>query len=109
MILTVTEFKAKCLAILGQVQATRETVTLTRRGIPVADVVPVGSRKAPPPLDRLRGSVEILGDITKPVLPSASWEAEAGRLWTPNAGKARKAKKGGKSARGRPRRGKARG
>ena len=35
------EFKAKCIAILNDVQATGETVTVTKRGKPVAVVEPI--------------------------------------------------------------------
>ena len=35
-----SEFKAKCLAILDQVNSTRETVTILKRGKPVAQLVP---------------------------------------------------------------------
>lgn len=35
------EFKAKCLHILDEVNKTREPVTVTKRGKPVARVVPV--------------------------------------------------------------------
>lgn len=35
------EFKAKCLHILDEVKKTREPVTVTKRGKPVARVVPI--------------------------------------------------------------------
>jgi prevent-host-death family protein len=35
------EFKAKCLHILDEVHKTRESVTVTKRGQPVARVVPI--------------------------------------------------------------------
>ncbi|WP_294173415.1 type II toxin-antitoxin system Phd/YefM family antitoxin [uncultured Sphingomonas sp.] len=41
------EFKAKCLSILDQVQATGEAVTVTKRGKPVAvlNPAPAGSER----------------------------------------------------------------
>ena len=36
------EFKAHCLRILDEVERSRETVTITKRGRPVAEVHPVG-------------------------------------------------------------------
>jgi len=36
-----SEFKAKCLALLDEVAQTRETLVVTKRGKPVAHVVPV--------------------------------------------------------------------
>jgi prevent-host-death family protein len=35
-----SEFKAKCLALLDEVAETRETLVVTKRGKPVARVVP---------------------------------------------------------------------
>lgn len=37
------EFKAKCLHVLDQVQLTKEPVIVTKRGKPVARVVPMPS------------------------------------------------------------------
>ena len=36
-----SEFKAKCLALLDEVAATKETLVVTKRGKPVARVEPV--------------------------------------------------------------------
>ena len=36
-------FKAKCLAVMDEVQAKRETVVITKRGKPVAKLVPVNA------------------------------------------------------------------
>jgi prevent-host-death family protein len=40
-----TEFKAKCLAILDDVEATGNTVTVTKRGRPVATIGPAKTKK----------------------------------------------------------------
>jgi prevent-host-death family protein len=45
------EFKARCLALLDEVAATGETLVVTKRGRPVAEVVPC--REVP----SLRGSI----------------------------------------------------
>ncbi len=39
--MSAAEFKAKCLAVLDEVNRTREPVTVTKRGRPVARVVPI--------------------------------------------------------------------
>ena len=73
----ISEFKAKCLALLEQVRKTREPIRVTRHGKPVAEIVPPG-----PVMDRgawigsLRGTVEILGDIISPATDKDEWEAE---------------------------------
>jgi prevent-host-death family protein len=42
LVISATEFKAKCLAILDDVQKHGSTVTVTKRGRPVATVGPAG-------------------------------------------------------------------
>jgi prevent-host-death family protein len=69
-----SEFKARCLAILDEVERTGETVTILKRGREVAQLNPVVSRAAKYPQQTLRGTVEVLGDIVGPVVPSDDWE-----------------------------------
>ena len=65
-------FKANCLAIMDEVQAKRETVVITKRGKPVAKLVPI---EAPSDdlFDSLRGKVIIVGDIVSPALTLKEW------------------------------------
>jgi len=72
----ISEFKAKCLALLEQVQKTKKPLRVTRYGKPVADIVP----PAPPKNDgswigSMKGTMEILGDIVSPVMDESDWEA----------------------------------
>jgi antitoxin (DNA-binding transcriptional repressor) of toxin-antitoxin stability system len=53
-----------------------ETITITKRGKPVAQLIPVRPANLRYPQDGLRGSVEVLGDILSPVLEPEAWEAE---------------------------------
>ena len=54
------KFKAQCLALLDEVQSTRQALVITKRGKPVAQLVPTpATRKLP--LGTLRGRT--LGDI----------------------------------------------
>ena len=59
-----SEFKAKCLRLLDQVADEGKTLVITKRGRPVARVVPVS-----PPKRSLRGTwkglVKISGDIVQ--------------------------------------------
>lgn len=57
-------FKARCLALLDRVAETGESVVVTKRGRPVARVVPARRAGA----TSLRGSVTLRGDIVKPIL-----------------------------------------
>ena len=72
-----SDFKAKCLAILDQVNSTREAVTILKRGKPVAQLVPPAQQDAGYPQDDLLGSVRVLGDLVGPALPAETWESEA--------------------------------
>jgi prevent-host-death family protein len=68
------EFKSRCLAVMDNVQKTKESVLITKRGRPVAKLVP--AEESPRDfLGRLEGLVKIVGDIETPIEPSDSWEA----------------------------------
>jgi len=73
-----SEFKAKCLAILDEVEKTGEPVTILKRGKPVARLVPPTRGEGKYPQDSLKGTVTILGDVIEPVLPAEAWEVERG-------------------------------
>jgi prevent-host-death family protein len=77
--LKATEFKMGCLAFLDEVARSGEAITITKRGKPVAQVIPVRPSNLRYPQDGLRGSVQILGDILSPVLDSDAWEVEGRR------------------------------
>jgi len=68
------EFKVHCLAIMDEVQAKRQAVIITKRGKPVAKLVPVekqtddifGFMKG-------KGKIEIKGDIVSPAFSPEEW------------------------------------
>ena len=66
-------FKARCLAVMDDVQATGEPVIVTKRGKPVVKVVPIKSEK-----DDIFGFMadkfDIIGDIESPVVPLKDWK-----------------------------------
>lgn len=66
-------FKARCLAMMDEVAARRETVVITKRGKPVAKLVPVESSDENI-FGFAIGKVEIAGDIVGPVVPLEDWE-----------------------------------
>jgi antitoxin (DNA-binding transcriptional repressor) of toxin-antitoxin stability system len=79
-VLRVSDFKARCLAVLDEVARTGERVVLLRRGKPIAQISPaVGGEEKEYPQHRLRGTLEIVGDVMEPPLPPEAWEAERGR------------------------------
>lgn len=70
----ISEFKAKCLAIVDQVQKTKRPILITRRGKPVAEVVPATPTRPKDLFGFMKGSVEILGDIVSPANDPEDWE-----------------------------------
>ncbi|HWZ42686.1 MAG TPA: type II toxin-antitoxin system Phd/YefM family antitoxin [Candidatus Saccharimonadales bacterium] len=68
------EFKSRCLAVMETVRSTREPVLITKRGRPVAKLVPADDSPRPF-LGRLEGRVTILGDIESPAVPPKTWDA----------------------------------
>ena len=72
---SISEFKAKCLAILERVRKTRKPVRVTRFGKPVAEVVaPSPARDKGEWLGRMQGTARIAGDIVGPAADSSDWE-----------------------------------
>lgn len=65
------EFKAKCLKLLDEVAEKRKPLIITKRGRPVAEVVPI--REETDIVGSMRGTGEILGDIISPL--DVEWEA----------------------------------
>jgi prevent-host-death family protein len=67
------EFKAKCLAVMDEVQNRRTPVTITKNGKPVARMVPIVEEEDPI-FGFLRDKVKIVGDITEPLYTDAEYE-----------------------------------
>lgn len=70
--ITATEFKAKCLQLLDEVQRTGEELVISKRGKPVARVI---AEKETKPWLALRGKGRIKGDLFGPVLNESEIEA----------------------------------
>ena len=66
-------FKARCLAVMRDVQATGEPVIVTKRGTPVVKVVPVESNESDL-FGFMAGEFKIVGDVESPVIPLKHWE-----------------------------------
>ena len=75
--MAISKFKATCLATLEQVRKTGMPLRITRRGVPVADIVPPGPCETPGDwLGAMAGTADITGDITVPSSELATWSAE---------------------------------
>ncbi len=66
-------FKARCLKVMNEIQATGEPVIVTKRGKPVVKVVPVKPEKDDI-FGFMAGDVKIVGDIESPVVPLKDWK-----------------------------------
>lgn len=60
-------FKAKCLAIMDEVQAKKETVIITKHGKPVAKLVPA-DRDTDDIYNFLAGKGSVTGDVIAPAI-----------------------------------------
>lgn len=67
------EFKAKCLKLMDLAEQKHETIIITKRGTPVAKLVPY-EEKPMHLFGFMKGSVTIQGDIIKPL--DETWDAE---------------------------------
>lgn len=73
---SVSEFKATCLALLQKVRRTGQPILITRRGEPIAQVIPPLPAERPADwIGSMRGTGRILGDIVSPVMDESDWEA----------------------------------
>ena len=76
MKVSATEFKAKCLKLMDQVQKTHDPVIITKRGAPVAKLVPAEPEESKSWFGCMAGTIEIAEDITAPM--DEDWEAYLG-------------------------------
>jgi len=60
------EFKARCLQLMEDVNRDGVELVITKRGRPVAKLVPVVPPAATDIIGALRGTVRVLGDIVSP-------------------------------------------
>ena len=71
------EFKAKCLQLMDRVARSREPIVITKRGKPVAKLVPPDELEPRAPLfGYMAGTAEIRGDIVN--MPHLDWSALTG-------------------------------
>ena len=79
IVISATEFKAKCLQLLDQVSRTGERIQVTKRGKVVAELGPYGDGGRSHALPGFaKGKIRILGDIISPI-EDVPWEYDHGR------------------------------
>jgi prevent-host-death family protein len=68
------DFKANCLRLMDEVAHERRPIIITKRGKPIAKLVPVEEE----PIDlygRMAGTIKICGDIISPI-EDAGWTGD---------------------------------
>lgn len=73
--ISISKFKATCLRLLDNVKQTGKSILVTRKGEPIALVIP----PPPPPKQKrwlgcMKDSLTINGDVISPVLNEKEWE-----------------------------------
>jgi prevent-host-death family protein len=70
----ISEFKAKCLSLIDQVQKTKKPICITRFGKPIAQVSPPAPKINHDVIGSMKGTFQILGDIISPANDENEWE-----------------------------------
>ena len=65
-------FKVHCLAVMDEVQSKRQSVLITKRGKPVAKLVPV-DKQTDDIFGFLAGKGKVIGDVVSPVFSPEEW------------------------------------
>ena len=66
------QFKVHCLAVMDEVQSKRESVLITKRGKPVAKLVPV-EKEQDDIFGFMKGKGKIVEDIVSPIISPEEW------------------------------------
>ena len=72
--MAISEFKAQALHVSGEVARTKVSVVVTKRGKPIAEVVPYRDTREKPVAGLLSGTIVHEGDIVSP-LGEDDWNA----------------------------------
>jgi prevent-host-death family protein len=74
MVISASDFKARCLALIDRVHDRGEPVVITKRGRVVARLVPAGDADARP-WTQLQGTARFVGDATAPAIDESDIES----------------------------------
>lgn len=75
----ISEFRTRCSRLIGEVSKTKQSIRITRRGKPVAEIHPVSPR-AGDWIGAMKDSIEIIGDIVGLASGEDEWEALRGDI-----------------------------
>jgi prevent-host-death family protein len=82
-------FKARCLRVMEEVKKYRVPVVITKKGRPVAKLVPPDGLAADV-FGCMAGTAKIVGDVEAPILAAGAWTAVGRRTVSRSRTKARK-------------------
>jgi prevent-host-death family protein len=71
---SISEFKAKCLALLDRVDRTGRPLLVTRRGQPIAEVIKPSVPRSTDWIGSAASTARIMGDIVGPAVPPGDWD-----------------------------------
>jgi prevent-host-death family protein len=70
------EFKANCLRLIDEAAQQRRPIIVTKRGKPIAKLVPVEEKVSVDLFGYMAGTVKICGDIVNPI-DDVEWTGDA--------------------------------
>lgn len=74
--IAISKFKATCLSVLERVRKTGRPLLITKRGVPIAQVVPPPlPTKRASAFGAMKDSIIFMGDVMSPVADAEDWEA----------------------------------
>ena len=73
--IAISKFKAECLGVMEEVRRTGAPVRVTKFGKPIADVIPAVVEPKIRKLGGMAGSMEVVGDISRPIGAFKQWKA----------------------------------
>jgi prevent-host-death family protein len=74
--MSISQFKATCLAVLERVRRTGRSVYITKRGELIAEVIPPSSAaRGAGWMGSLKGTARIVGDVVAPAADADEWES----------------------------------
>ena len=72
-VVSASELKARCAEVIDRVASDRRPVTVTKRGKPVARIVPIETEEMKSLVGYARGRLKVTGDLLEPL--DVEWEA----------------------------------
>jgi prevent-host-death family protein len=73
-IVPATTFKAKCLELMDRVAERRATYVITKRGKPVAKLVPADPPQRKSVFGCMAGQMDFVGDLDRPAWTEEEWK-----------------------------------